>query len=318
VNSKNLLYRTNLALYEMYAGQFDDAIKEAAEILALDAKAVKAHVAMALSQFALGRPAEAAATYQKLRVVSGRGASMAAIGLADLSLYNGRDSEAAGVLEAGIAEDLGQGRKSSAAVKLAALSAARHSRAQQVEAAMGALALLSKKNGGAAFAAARTLIEQGQEAKALLVAEEMTARLEPEPQDYGKLLEGEAHLAKGRPREAIKAFQEAQKLSDTWLGHLELGRAYLEGGFYTEASSEFDTCLKRKGEATAVFFDDIPSFRYFPQVYYYQARAEEGLKSPGAVEAYRTFLAIKTNAEPGDAMVTDARKRAKALGVTGL
>ena len=79
------------------------------------------------------------------------------------------------------------------------------------------------------------------------------------------------------------------------------------------SSSEFDACEKRKGEATSVFLDDFPTYRYYPQVYYYRARAQEGLKSPAAGDLYQKFLAIKAKADP-DPMVADAQKRARALG----
>jgi hypothetical protein len=71
-------------------------------------------------------------------------------------------------------------------------------------------------------------------------------------------------------------------------------------------------CLKRRGEITSVFLDDVPSYHYLPAVYYYQGRAREGLKSPGAAESYKTFLSIKEKSG-GDPLVADARKRLTAL-----
>jgi len=89
---------------------------------------------------------------------------------------------------------------------------------------------------------------------------------------------------------------------------LDLGRAYLDAGAFTEASSEFDACLNRRGEATSVFLDDIPSYHLLPAVYYYQGRARQGLGSAGAAESYQTFLDIKAKGA-GDPLVGDARKR---------
>jgi len=112
--------------------------------------------------------------------------------------------------------------------------------------------------------------------------------------------------------ESIKHFHEAQNQVDTWLGRLELGRAYLEAGQFTEAHSEFETCLKRGGEAASIYLDDLPTLRYLPQVYYYLGRAQEGLKIPAARESYKKYLAIKAKAT-GDAMAGDAGKRLKNL-----
>ena len=48
----------------------------------------------------------------------------------------------------------------------------------------------------------------------------------------------------------------ANDLLDTWIGDFDLGRAYLEAGVPTQADSQFDRCLKRKGEALSLFADE--------------------------------------------------------------
>jgi tetratricopeptide (TPR) repeat protein len=299
-NKKNVLYRSNVALYAMYAGQFDDALRGAAEAIKLSPDATSPYLAMALSQFAQGNAGDAADTYRKLENIRPVGANLAAIGLADIALYEGRNADAAGILEKGPATD---------AIRLAVLAAARRRGAQAIDAATRSLAI--NRTGGAAFIAARVLLENGQDARALDVAREMGARLEPDPRAYAKLLEGEVQLGKGKPQPALDLFREAGKLSDTWLGHFDLGRAYLEAGAFTQASSEFDACEKRKGEATAAFLDDVPSFRYFPLVYYYQGRVREGMKRTDAGDSYKAFIATKTKADRGDPLVADALKRVR-------
>ena len=100
------------------------------------------------------------------------------------------------------------------------------------------------------------------------------------------------------------------QLLDTWIGHFVLGRAYLEDGAFTEAHEELEVCLARRGEASALFVDEVPSFRYLPPVYYWLGRAQESLKSPAGADSYRAYLAIKQNAEPGaDPLIEDARRR---------
>ena len=127
----------------------------------------------------------------------------------------------------------------------------------------------------------------------------------------GVLIEGEIALQRGDPREAIRILAEAADTVDTWPGHLALGRAYLDADAFTEAHSEFDAALRRRGEAAAVFLDDVPSYRIVAQVHYYLGRAEEGLNSPSAADRYQAFIAIKQNADddPTDPMVGDARGR---------
>jgi tetratricopeptide (TPR) repeat protein len=298
-NKKNVLYRSNVACYAMYAGQFEDAIREAAEALKLNPAAVTPLKVTGLSLVALGRFAEANDTYSKLRTAGPTGAAAAATSQADLALYDGRNSAATALVDG--ATD---------ARRLAVLAAARRKGPQAVRAALDAVAA-NKTAVGPAFLAARVLLENGNETKALEVAHVLGVRLEPTPRAYGKLIEGEVQLAKGKAQAALDLFQEAKKLDDTWMGHFDLGRAYLEAGAFTEASSEFDACEKRKGEAAALFFDEVSTFRFFPPVYYYQGRVREGMKRSDAGDAYKAFIAIKAKSEPGDPLMADAQKRAK-------
>jgi len=122
------------------------------------------------------------------------------------------------------------------------------------------------------------MIGAGQAAAADVIAVEMDNRLENEPRIYAALLKGEAALAAGRSRDALTQFEAAQKLADTWLGRFSLGRAYLALGAYPEAASEFDRCLSRKGEATAVFLDDLPSYRLMRPIDDLLTRARTGLR----------------------------------------
>lgn len=145
-----------------------------------------------------------------------------------------------------------------------------------------------------------------------LIAADLATRISHDAQAYAKILEAEDKLAHNNPQDAIETLQEAQKIADMWLVHFDLGRAYLEAGAFPEASSQFDTCLKRKGEATSIFLDEAPSYHFLPPVYYYQGRAQEGMKSSGASDSYKTFLAIKEKASD-DPLVTDARKRLASL-----
>jgi hypothetical protein len=75
---------------------------------------------------------------------------------------------------------------------------------------------------------------------------------------------------RSRPLTLLSA---ANNVLDTWIGRFDLGRAYLQQGKFTEADAEFDLCLKRRGEALALFLD-LPTYGYFPPVYYYQAAHE--------------------------------------------
>jgi tetratricopeptide (TPR) repeat protein len=264
---------------------------------------------LALAQLGQGQNQQAAESYKKLAGISARGASMADTGLADLALYEGKTAEAIHILDNAIASDTAANDKASAARRQATLAEARLALGQKGPAVASAeKAIATYQDDGVRFKAAVVFIEAGQATSAKKIAAELSKRLQPEPQVYAKLIEGELHLHQGDVRGAIQSFGDAQKLTDTWLGRFYLGRASLDAGAFAQASSEFDVCQQRRGEATSIFLDDEPSYHEFPPVLYYLGRAQEGLHSAGAVDSYNKFLAIKVKATD-DPLVADARKR---------
>ena len=115
-------------------------------------------------------------------------------------------------------------------------------------------------------------------------------------------------LLKRDARGAVRQLTEANKLLDTWIGHFDLGRAYLAAGAFPQADSEFDRCLKRSGEALSLFLDEEPTSGVLPPVYYYLGRAREGMGTAAYADAYRRYLAIR-NQTDGDPLAADIRKR---------
>ena len=88
-----------------------------------------------------------------------------------------------------------------------------------------------------------------------------------------------------------------------------LGRAYIEAERYADAVAELEECQKRIGEASDVFLDDWPTFRYTVPLKYYLGRAQEGLGiKDSATKNYQAYLALRSNVS-GDALAADARKR---------
>jgi tetratricopeptide (TPR) repeat protein/predicted Ser/Thr protein kinase len=305
---KNVPHRNNLGLDAMYAGDFEAAIREQDEVLRLNPNFALALISKALSQLALGKPDIATETYKKAAAIDSRGASLAASGLADIALFQGRPADALPILQQGVEADLSSGDSEAAAVKRLALADAHldlHNSAAALAETEKALTLARGEN--VLYPSARVFLAAGKEARALSLATELAARLEPDPQAYAELIRGEAELARGKPAEAIRHFLSAKKIADTWAGRLDLARAYLEAQAFAEADAELDTCLKRRGEATALFLQESPTYHLFPPVYYYLGKAREGLKSPAAPDAFKSFLAVKTG--PGDALVADARRR---------
>lgn len=302
----NVIRRNNVALFAMYAGDFATAEREALEVLEINAEFPKAYVALALSQLAQGRAEEAAATWRRLEQLPA-GRTFAVAGLADLALFQGRLAEAAGILEAAA------GAGSADARRLVTLAETRLAQGDRTEAASLAAraADLAKDNPPVIFLAGQVLA-RARQPRAAKLADALRGEIDRERQMYGALLAGEIALAQADARGALDRFREAQELTDTWLGRFGLGRTYLAAGSYPEAESEFDTCLARRGEATAVFLDEVPTYRLLPPVHYYMGLVREGLKNDrGAAESFRTFLDLKKDGDE-QGLVADARRRVAA------
>ena len=77
------------------------------------------------------------------------------------------------------------------------------------------------------FLAARVLIEAGAPQPAKRIAVALGNDLLPEAQALASILDGMIALADGDNRNAVRFLTEANTLLDTWIGHFELGRAYL-------------------------------------------------------------------------------------------
>jgi tetratricopeptide (TPR) repeat protein len=309
---KNTLQRNNLALYSLYAGDTVSAAREAHTVLAQNPKFPKAFIVIALSQMLEGKVAEATKTYQDLQAASALGAAMGLTGLADIAMYQGKFSDAASMIEKSTPAGVDRPIDEAAVRKLlivAESEMARNSTAKAV--ADVEKAMKASDSDSVLFTSAQILIQAHQTDKAERVATQLATRLSTEPRAYAKLIAGEILLEKKKIPDAIQAFNDAQALTDTWIGHFDLGRAYVEANAYAEAHSELDLCLQRKGESASLFLDEMPTIRYLPPAYYYSGRAAEGLGSKAA-DSYKAFLAIKDGSQP-DKMVDDARKRLAAL-----
>ena len=305
---RNVIRANNLALFEMYAGDFVASERQAKAVLDINREFAKAYVALGLSQLATGRSEEAERTYSTLGALPGAAKYYAASGLADLQMYHGRLADAATILDqAASAEAAGSAsRHARLLVTLAEVRALQGRRREAIE--IVARAQARSTDEGVLFLAGRLLAAAGRTADAQAAAATLGERLEQEPRIYARLIEAELAFGRGAARDAIPILQAAQQIADSWLGRLGLARAFLAAGALAEADSELDRCMQRRGEATSVLLDDVPSYREFAPVHYYHGRALEALKSPGGAEAYKEFLAIKANGDE-QGFVADARRR---------
>jgi eukaryotic-like serine/threonine-protein kinase len=309
LSPKDVMARMNFSLYSCYATDFQSCERGAREVLQLNPAYEEAFLVLAYAQLGQGHWPQAAETYQTLEKASVWGASLAASGLGDLALDQGRLREAVQIFEKGATADLAAKKPDAAADKFVMLAYAQLWRGQkQSVLAAAQSALANSQAPKIRFLAARAFVEVGETAKARNLAEGLASAVQAPSQAYAKLILGESALQEHNQQQAIQLFTEARNLMDTWISRFDLGRAYLEAGAFAEADSEFDRCIKRRGEVLELFMDDMPTSSYLPIIYYYQGRVREGLKSPGFADSYQTYLSIRGKSTE-DPLLPDIRRR---------
>jgi tetratricopeptide (TPR) repeat protein/tRNA A-37 threonylcarbamoyl transferase component Bud32 len=310
----NIRFRNNLALYAMYATDFTTAADEARHVIQQNARFHQAYLPVAVSALAAGDLAAAARAYDQMNATGAPGSSLALAGLADLEMYRGRYAEAAAILERGVVGDVEARNQTAQAKKLVALAEAYLSigkTMQAVEAAQRGIGLVRDRS--VLLPAARTLIGAGRNPDARAIVDELSNHLQPHSRAAARIIEGDIALRARKPLQAVDAYRAARSLADLWLARLGLGIAYVEAGHHAEALSELETCHRRRGEAAAVFFDDVPSFRHLAPLHYWLGRAQEGLGiRTDAAANYQMYVQLRGDAH-SDSLVADARKRADAL-----
>ena len=303
------LYRYNYALYAMYAGDFSSAAAEARTALETNPNLPKAYLAIAMAALAGGKIDETRAAYESARGAGPRGVSLAAIGLADLAMYRGRFDEAVSILEQGLTEDEAAKNMAGSAAKAIALAEAHHARGDS-GAALAAVqrARQASTDPSVLVPGARLLSALGRAGDADRIADQLSSALTPRSRAYGRVVKAVALLDRGQPADALEDLKEAQRLADLWIVRYLMGVAYVEARAYAEAISQLELCEKRRGEATAIFLDDIPSYRYMVPLSYWLGRAHDGLGARDAAERHlRAYLELRSPAT--DPLAKDAEAR---------
>jgi tetratricopeptide (TPR) repeat protein/predicted Ser/Thr protein kinase len=306
--------RANYAGFSMLAGNFDTAISEAERVLKRNPSFEDAYLPLALSTLARGDVKGARALYARMEQAGSSAHSLAKMGQADLELYLGRYREALETLQAAVEADRRDNNYGEMAHKLVA-SAEAHlalgQKAKVVEEAEKAARAAPVES--ILYLAGRVLVQAGEDVKARELASKLESMLQSQTKSDAQLLDGEIALERKRLSQAVDALQSAQKLRDTWISHFLLGRAYTEAGHFAEALAELESCRKRRGEATDLFFADMTTLRYLPPLYYWLGRAQEGLGITEAARAsYKEFIALRAEANPGAPLLADAKRRAGA------
>ena len=310
LDPKSVLARVNYALYAMYAGDFDTAAKATQQVIEQQPTLDLAYVPLATAALARGDSAGAVEAYAAMARAGPSGASLAAAGLADVALYEGRYADVERILRPAIAEDDKSGNVVGVSAKWVVLAEAYEGQGKSAAAVAAARKALKLAEGQPLqVLAAAVLTRTGQDRDAKATAAAFSQQLAPQSRAYGKILEGRSALKERRLVDAVDAFLAAQRLADLWIARFDLGVAYVEAGHFAEGLAELDRCQKRRGEATAIFLDEVPTFRYLATLPYWLARAQQGVgQQAAATSSFNAFLRLRS-AVPNDSLVVDARRR---------
>jgi len=280
---RSLKFQGNYALYAMYAGDFKDAGDKARAILKIDPNYVAAYLPLAMEALAGGDLPGAKAVYREVATLGADGASLAAIGLADVALFEGRPADAVAILLPAIQADRDQRNLAGVASKMIALAEAQ-SRLNRIPEALKTIdeALKVSTDNQIVVPAARLLLRTNENQRAQSLISSLSGSLQPQARAYGSMLEAERLTGLGRAGDAMDALSEARKRADLWLVRFITGMAYERFDHHVEAQAELEGCTTRRlGEATAVFLDDVPTFRYSVEAREWLKRARQA--SVGAV-----------------------------------
>ncbi len=300
-----------LARYARYAGVVDRALAVSESLVADDPQDGAALLQLALAELATGRLDEARESLLRL-ADNDAFATEAALGLADLDTYRGRFEPARQALEAHAGSASGEQQETAALARLALADAwlAAGDRVAAAAAARSAADMDDRVR--TRIAAALALVEAGEPAAAAQLAEQL--RLSPRSTEraWGMTITAAVLRQDGQHLEAIDTLRQAMTVADLWRSHLELGRVYIEAGMVAEAFSELRTCQKRRGEAVALYLDDVPTLRYWADLHYWLGRAEEALgMSDAASRSFLEYLALRPE---GGAYAKDAALRVAGSG----
>jgi tetratricopeptide (TPR) repeat protein len=304
-NHQDVLSRSNLVGYEIAAGNYEQAWREAESVSRDFSRPIPGvHTYGAAAAALLGHRSDVEESHRELQRLD---PSLAALAIADYAMFEGRFADARATLEAGIKEDGASNGTVSATTKWAFLAEA-HLRTLDLKAAKdAALHAATSTEFGTLYRAARVLILSGNDAEAAKAMATLAQGDGVRARVFAALLAGEQHRVHGRAKDAVESFLAARKIVDTWLVCEGLGRAYLDLGDFAAAETELTACEARRGEGVKTIADDT-TLHNLPIVRYLLARAKDGLHREGVAEAYDAFLAMEPEAQ-GDALVLDARQR---------
>jgi tetratricopeptide (TPR) repeat protein len=314
VYPRSFKYRVNYALYAMYAGDVKTATATAQRLLEEDPAFASAFLPLAMSALLTDDVSGARQAYDRAAAATGdEGRSLAAIGLADIAIFEGRPADAIARLPAAIKADLAKKDDFNAVAKSVALADAQAA-SGDMRAALATIATARQisEEDKVLVTQALLAVRTNRFDEARTIALELGKRLPAQSRAYARLIEAEIARANGNHGDALTALQAGIALADLWLLRYSRGLVYLHAGpgSAPQALAELTGCETRSGEATAAFLDDLPTYRYAAELPYWIGRAREALNQDPS--AYYQKYVTRRQAAADDRLLDDARRRLAA------
>ncbi|MDJ0813396.1 MAG: tetratricopeptide repeat protein [Woeseiaceae bacterium] len=274
------LYRANYALFSMYSGDFELSAVVARELITENPDYAAGYLPVAINSIAQGDLETARETYSSMTNATSSFVPgvVGTLGLADVAIYAGEHEDAIEILVPAIEQAVAAGSQAIAAAKQVALAEA-HAAAGDFESATLAAqqALDMSYLDSVKVAVARIFLAAGDTVTADGLATELIGKVQPQSRAYGLMIQAMLARGEGYHARSTDLLRNALDLADLWLVRFELGRTYVEAGLYAEAIGEFMACEERRGEAAAIFLNDMPTYRFMAQLTDWKTRAQEGL-----------------------------------------
>jgi tetratricopeptide (TPR) repeat protein len=274
----SVLLRGNYALYAMYASDFETARREAEAVLTTHTNFVMAYVPLAIAALMDGDPARALEAYARMKRIDTRGAAIAPMAIADLAMATGDWAHAIFVLGEAIEIDRHNENTRSEAQKLLMLAECNCAGGDVVSTRQHlADAQALKLDPARLTTAASVFVQIGDVAAARVVAKDLRSRLGRPARAYGRVVEANCLAAEGKFGDALDELKRAVEIADVWCAHLLLAEVLVRAGHPFEGTQELDACIRRRGEATAMYLDDVPTLRFVERARKLRDRASESL-----------------------------------------
>jgi tetratricopeptide (TPR) repeat protein len=273
---KNVITRSNLPGYYLAAGDIEHAESEARAILAeFPNPPPYLHSYVGIGRALAGDRAAAAASYRQFETAD---PSEAAIAEGDYFMFDGRYKDAIALLEASIASDDARKAPEDARAKWALLGEAWLEQGDLGRASDAATHAAGSVETTTLLCAGRIFSAAGHPDRAAEVARKIATHPGQRAPLFSRIVDMDILVARGASTDAVvRALGDIGSGPGSWLGHADLGAAYLARGAFDDAIRELEVCASHEGGGAKAFFDR-PTLRYVQRARGLLVRAKEGAR----------------------------------------